>query len=218
MPAPKFLLGRKVGMTQIHRGDEGDVVPVTVIATGPCVVSQVKTVETDGYLALQLAFEECREKVKTKPLNGHFKKHGVKTHRFLREVRLKEPTDLKVGDTIKCDVFTAGEKVDVIGTVKGRGFQGVMRVWNFGHKPEAHGNMNQRGPGSIGMHTRPGEVLKGHKMATHWGDERCTMRNLEVVDVDLEKNAMLVYGTVPGNRGDFVMVRAAKASRPKKTS
>lgn len=212
MTAPQFMMGRKIGMTQVFT-PEGEQIPVTVIDAGPCVVSRVRTPEADGYHAVQLGFEPCREKVLGKPRAGHLKKAGLAAMRFLREVRLAEPTDLKVGDAIKADVFKAGDRVDVIGTVKGRGFQGVIRVHNFKGKRESHGNMNQHGPGSIGMHSNPGETLKGHRMATHWGDERATVRNLEVVSADPESNVLLIRGAVPGARHSFVMVRKARAYR-----
>jgi large subunit ribosomal protein L3 len=212
MAAPKFLLGRKVGMTHVFK-DDGAQVPVTVIQAGPCTVTQVKTVDVDGYMALQIAFDPCREKLLTKPVRGHLKKAGVPPHRFLREIRTDAPAEMKVGDQIKVDAFAAGDRVDVVGTVKGRGFQGVVSAHNFKGKRQTHGNMNQRGPGSIGMHSQPGMTLKGHRMATHWGDERATVRNLEVVEVDAEKNAILVRGAVPGSRHAFVVVRAARAWR-----
>jgi large subunit ribosomal protein L3 len=208
--APKYLLGRKVGCTHVYR-ENGDEIPVTVITAGPCTVAQVKTAEKDGYLAVQLAFDPVREKLLTKPRNGHLKKLGVAPHRVLREVRFKAPTELKTGDVIKADAFQAGDRVDVIGTVKGRGFQGVIVMHNFAGKPQTHGGMNQRGPGSIGMHSQPGMVLRGHRMASHWGDSRATVRNLEVVEVDAENNAILVRGSVPGARGSLVTIRAAKA-------
>ena len=212
MSAPKFILGRKVGMTHIFT-EAGVQIPVTVIQAGPCKVAQVKTAETDGYQALQLAYEPVREKVLTKPQNGHFKKAGIDAHRFLREVRLDEPSELEVGAEVKADVFEPGDRIDVVGTVKGRGFQGTIRVHNFKGKRQTHGNMNQRGPGAIGMHSQPGEVLKGQRMARHWGDERATVRNIEVVEVDAENNALLVRGAVPGARNSFVQVRAARAYR-----
>ena len=226
MTAPKFMLGRKVGMTHIYRGD-GEAVPVTVISAGPCSVSMVRTMERDGYHALQVAYEDCREKVLTKAQLGHLKTAGLEPKgetgkprtlrgRVLREVRLDEPSELSVGDEFKCDVFEAGEKIDVIGTVKGRGFAGTIRAHNFNGKRRTHGSMNRRGPGAIGMHSQPGEVLKGQRMATHWGDERATTRNLEVVDVDPENNAIAIRGSVPGARGSLVVIRAASAWRKPK--
>lgn len=212
MAAPKFMIGRKVGMTQTFDQD-GNHVPVTIIQAGPLKVAQVKTLENDGYAALQLAFEPCREKVLTKPQIGHLKKAGVEASRVLREVRVDEAGEFKAGDSIGCDVFAANDWVDVIGTVKGRGFQGVLRAHNFKGKRATHGNMNQRGPGSIGMHSQPGMVLAGHKMATHWGDERATVRNLRVVSVDPENNEIAIRGAVPGNRGSLVMIRKASANR-----
>lgn len=217
MSAPKYMMGRKVGMTHVFTED-GEQIPVTVISAGPCTVAQVKTAENDGYLALQLAFEPVREKVLTKPENGHFKKASIDSHRFLREVRLDEPGDFEVGAEFKVDVFAPGDRVDVIGTVKGRGFQGTIRVHNFKGKRRTHGSMNRKSPGSIGMHSQPGEVLKGQRMPTHWGDERATVRNLEVVEVDVEKNALVLRGAVPGSRNSFVQIRAARACRTRKDS
>lgn len=227
MAAPKFMLGRKVGMTHIYRGD-GVAVPVTVIKAGPCTVSLVRNMERDKYTALQLAFEDCREKVLTKPQLGHLKTAGLVPKgetgeprkvrgRILREVRVDEACDLKVGDEFDCGVFAVGDRIDVVGTVKGRGFQGTIRAHNFAGKRRTHGNMNQRGPGSIGMHSQPGMVLKGHRMATHWGDERATTRNLEVVDVDPENHSIAIYGSVPGTRGSLVVIRAAVAYRTRKS-
>lgn len=215
MAAPKFLLGRKVGMSQVFT-ETGVQLPVTVLRCGPCTIAQIKTVATDGYNAIQLAFEPAREKVLGKPRSGHFKKLGVAPHRYLRELRVDDGAAFKVGDALKADVFAVDDRIDVIGTVKGRGFQGVVRVHNFKGKRATHGNMNQRGPGSIGMHSQPGMTLKGHRMATHWGDERATVRNLRVVAVDLENDALVVHGSVPGNKGAFVMVRAASAYRKPK--
>jgi large subunit ribosomal protein L3 len=212
MAAPKFMLGRKVGMTQTFDQD-GNHVPVTIIQAGPLTIAQVKTLENDGYNAIQLAFEPCREKVLTKPRIGHLKKAGVAASRILREVRVTDPAEFKTGETLKCDVFAPNEWVDVIGTVKGRGFQGVIRAHNFKGKRATHGNMNQRGPGSIGMHSQPGMVLAGHRMATHWGDERSTVRNLRVVSVDVDASEIAIRGAVPGNRGSLVMIRKASANR-----
>lgn len=212
MAAPKFMMGRKVGMTQIFDG-EGNSIPVTVVQAGPCTVSQVRSAEKEGYVSIQLAFENCREKVLTKPQVGHLKKVGVPASRFLREVRVDDASEFKVGDTLKCDVFEVNDWVDVIGTVKGRGFQGVLRAHNFKGKRATHGNMNQRGPGSIGMHSQPGMTLPGHRMATHWGDERATVRNLRIMAVDVESNELIIQGSVPGNKGAFVMIRKASACR-----
>lgn len=228
MTTPKFIMGRKMGMTHLYRGD-GEAVPVTVVSATPNKVSQVKTVENDGYAALQVAFEECREKVLSKPRLGHLAKAGIVpkgtgeepkrlTGRILREVRPEEASDLKVGDEIKVDTFEIGDRVDVIGLVKGRGFAGTVRAHNFAIKRMTHGGMEIRAPGSIGMHSQPGEVLKNKKMPTHWGDERSTVRNLEVVDIDVENNALVIRGAIPGSRGSLVTVRKAVAWRQPKGS
>ena len=215
MPAPKYLLGRKVGMTHIFEED-GEQIPVTVIKSGPIKVAQVKTVERDGYLALQLAYESCREKVLTKPRNGHLKAIGA--HRFLREVRLDEPSDLEVGAEFDVSVFEPGDHVDVIGTVKGRGFQGCIVAHNFKGRGRSHGQMDRRAPGAIGMHSQPAEVLKGQKMPKHWGDEQATVRNLKVIRVDPENNCIVLRGGVPGPRSGFVIIRDACAYRVRKES
>jgi len=218
MPAPKYMLGRKVGMTHVFRED-GEQIPVTVIRSGPMKVAQVKTAERDGYLALQLAYEPCREKVISKPENGHLKSIGA--HRFLREVRLDDPVelaDLEVGAEFDISVFEPGDRVDVIGTVKGRGFQGVIKAHNFQGKRRTHGCMNQRGPGSIGMHSQPGEVLKGQRLPTHLGDVRATVRNLEVIKVDVDNQCLVIRGAIPGPRSGFVIIRAAGAYRARQES
>ncbi|MEW6743028.1 MAG: 50S ribosomal protein L3 [Planctomycetota bacterium] len=212
--APKFLIGRKVGMSQIFT-DSGQVVPITVVTAGPCPVVQVKTKETDGYSALQLAFEKRKPRRVRKPQLGHFEKAKVDPHHFLREVRLAEDPQESVGDVLTVGLFSKGDVVDVVGRNKGRGFQGVVRVYNFKAKRETHGNMNQRGPGAIGMHTEPARTLKGKKMPTHWGNERVTVKNLEVVEVDKEHNELWLRGGVPGPPGAFVVVRAAKTGKPR---
>jgi large subunit ribosomal protein L3 len=178
-------------------------------------VVQVKTVATDGYSALQLGYSAQKAKRLSKPVVGHYKKAGVDTQHYLREVRLPSDPSEKVGDVLKADVFAVGEMVDVIGTSKGHGYQGVVTVWNFKGKRQTHGNMNQRGPGSIGMHSEPARTLKGKKMATRWGDERITVKNLEVMAVDAEKNQILVKGAVPGWRTGVLVVRAAKTPKRK---
>ncbi len=205
----QFILGRKGRMTQVFT-DDGRCVPVTIVEAGPCTVTQVKTVENDGYNALQLAYEPVREKVVSKPMNGHFKKAGLAPHRFLREARLEATPSEAVGSVVKCDAFAKGAYVDIIGTMKGRGTAGVMKRWGFSGRPASHGHMCQRRPGSIGMHSDPARVFKGKKMAGHYGASRVTVQNLEVVHVDGENNLLMVRGAIPGPQGGLVMIRASK--------
>ena len=201
------ILGRKLGMTRIFAGD-GSAVPVTVIEAGPCPVTQVKTAEKDGYNALQIAFEAAKEKHVTKPLRGHFAKAGAGLFRTLREIRLDGPAAHEVGQTLTAELFAAGDKVKVTGTSLGKGYQGVMRRWNFKGSKDTHGcEKVHRSGGSIGNNTFPGHVFKGKKMAGQWGAERVTVQNLTVVDVRPEDNVILVRGSVPGPKNGFVLVR-----------
>lgn len=208
----KAILARKEGMAQLF-DEKGQIVPVTVLKAGPCVVTQVKTRESDGYFALQVGFLDQKAQRLAKPQRVEAEKRKVGAKKLLREIRLDGPSERKVGEEIKCDVFQAGDVVDVIGKSKGRGFQGVMTVWNFGHKPRSRGNMNVRGPGSIGMRTWPGRVLKGKRMARHWGDERVTVKNLRVVAVQPEQDTLLVRGAVPGFNDAIVCVQLARSVR-----
>ena len=189
----KTLIGRKVGMTQIF-DEKGVVVPVTVIEAGPCSVVQIKTVETDGYNAVQLGFGEVKENKVNKPENGHFKKANVKAVKHLREFRACEEclAGVKVGDELKVDTFVAGEKVDIQGITKGKGFQGVIKRHGQHRGPMGHGSMYHRRPGSMGATSTPGRVFKGKKLPGHMGVEKVTVQNLEVVKVDLDKNALLI--------------------------
>ena len=201
------FLGRKIGMTQIFRED-GRVVPVTVIEAGPCVVTQVKTKETDGYEAVQLGFGEVKRR--NKPLSGHLKESRLT--RYLREVTADDPSEYEVGQTIGVDIFQAGEKVDIIGRSKGRGFAGVMKRWGFAGGPRTHGQSDRaRAPGSIGGGTTPGRVYKGMKMGGHMGNRRVTVKGLEIVEVDTERNLLLVKGGIPGAPNSLVQIRRAGA-------
>lgn len=202
------ILGRKLGMTQIF-DEEENVVPVTVIEAGPCVISQVKTKDKDGYSAVQLGFSELDEKRVNKPYAGHFKKANVKPQRYVREVRIADDEEVKVGDTVSVESFSDAKLVDVIGTSKGKGFQGTIKRWNFNSGPTTHGSRNQRRPGSIGQCAYPGRVRKGLHMAGHMGDERVTVKNLKVVRVDAEQNLLLVKGAVPGSKNALVQIRMA---------
>jgi large subunit ribosomal protein L3 len=197
------FLGRKIGMTQIFRED-GRVIPVTVIEAGPCVVTQVKTMQTDGYEAIQLGFGDVKRR--NKPQAGHLK--NSKLSRYLREVATDNTSEYEVGQTIGADIFEAGEKIDVIGKSKGRGFAGTMKRWNFGGGPRTHGQSDRaRAPGSIGGGTTPGKVYKGLKMAGHMGNRRITVKGLEIVEVDTERNLLLIKGGIPGATNSLVQIR-----------
>jgi len=197
------FLGKKIGMTQIFRED-GRVVPVTVIEAGPCVVTQVKTLQTDGYEAIQLGFGDVKRR--NKPQAGHLK--NSKLTRYLREVSTDDTSEFEVGQTIGADIFEAGEKIDVIGKSKGRGFAGTMKRWNFGGGPRTHGQSDRaRAPGSIGGGTTPGKVYKGLKMAGHMGNRRITVKGLEIVEVDTDRNLLLVKGGIPGATNSLVQIR-----------
>lgn len=209
----KMLLGRKGRMTQIFTED-GVCVPVTLLEAGPCRVTKVCTPESDGYHAVQIGYDEAREKVLTKPEIGHAKKSGETALRHLGELRLDGPAEHEVGAELKADVFEAGDLVDVIGTSKGRGTAGVMKRWDFGGGRMTHGGMARRRPGSIGMSAYPGKVFKGKRMAGHYGSARITVKNLEVVAVDAENNLIAVRGAVPGHRGGVVRIRRAKTGYP----
>ena len=202
------ILGRKIGMTQVFDEDD-NVVPVTVIQAGPCVVSQVKTVESDGYDAVQIGFGSIKKSRVNKPMAGHFAKAGVEPMRYLREVRVANGADHKVGDIVSVADFSEVTNVDVTGTSKGKGFQGTIKRWNFACGPRTHGSRNQRRPGSIGQCAYPSRVRKGLHMAGHMGDERVTVKNLKLVRIDAEQNLMLVKGAVPGAKNGLVAVRMA---------
>jgi len=205
------ILGKKIGMTQVFRAD-GQVVPVTLLKAGPCVVVQRKTPVKDGYDAVQLGLMEfVKSKRITRPLAAHIKKAGVDGVRFLRELKLRPgDDDLKTGDRVLVDQFKLSDKVDVIGVSKGRGFAGVVKRHHFRGGDASHGSMFHRAPGSIGASSYPSRVLPGLKMAGHMGVDRVTVRNLEVIDVDLEDNVLVVKGAVPGPNGGYVVVRRAK--------
>jgi large subunit ribosomal protein L3 len=197
------FLGTKIGMTQIFRED-GKVVPVTVIQAGTCVVTQVKTMETDGYEAVQLGFGDVKRR--NKPQAGHLK--NSKLSRYLREVTTDDTNGFTVGQSIGVDIFEAGEKVDVIGTSKGRGFAGVMKRWNFGGGPRTHGQSDRaRAPGSIGGGTTPGKVYKGMKMGGHMGNRRITVKGLEIIEIDTERNLLMVKGGIPGAPNSLIQIR-----------
>jgi large subunit ribosomal protein L3 len=208
----KAILGKKLGMTQIF-AENGDVVPVTVLKAGPCVVIQRKTAAKDGYDAAQIGLVEVPPPRRvTKPREGHFKSAGANPSRFLKEVRLDEESgDIKVGDKVLVDIFAANDTVDVIGTSKGRGFAGFHKRHHFGGGGGAHGSMFHRAPGSIGSSSYPSRVFKGMRAAGHMGVNQVTVRNLRVVRVLEGDNAILVEGSVPGPDGGYVLVRKARA-------
>ena len=201
----KAIIGTKIGMTQIF-DEKGVVIPVTAIQAGPCVVAQVKEIETDGYNAIQLGFGEVKEKHMNKPEKGHFAKAGIENKKHLREFRV-DSIDVKVGDEVKADVFQAGEKIDVQGTTKGKGFQGVIKRHGQSRGPMGHGSMYHRRPGSMGSTSTPGRVFKGKKLPGHMGVQTVTIQNLDVVKVDLDKNVILVKGSVPGAKGAILKIR-----------
>ncbi|MEZ5126293.1 MAG: 50S ribosomal protein L3 [Thermoleophilia bacterium] len=198
------IIGRKVGMTQLF-DDDGNVVAVTVVQAGPCPVTQVKTVESDGYEATQLAFEECKDKHISKPELGHLKKAGLK-HGMRHLVEFADLGDLKVGDTVTVEAFEDGQAVSVAGVSKGKGFQGTVRRHHFGRGPETHGSHNVRAPGSIGASAYPSRVYKGMRMGGHMGSEHVTQRGLKIVRRDVENNLLLIKGSVPGAKNSVVVI------------
>lgn len=202
----KGIIGRKIGMTQLF-DDNGNVVPVTVIEAGPCTVVQKKTVETDGYNAVQMGFGDVSEKHVTKPAKGHFDKAGVAPKKVLREFRLDNVDSLNVKDIIKADVFAVGDRVDVVGISKGKGYAGVIKRWNQHRLKMTHGTGPvHREVGSMGANSDPSRVFKGKKMAGHLGAERVTIQNLDVVKVDAENNLIAVKGAIPGPKGGIVTI------------
>jgi large subunit ribosomal protein L3 len=212
------LIGKKVGMTQLFQAD-GSVQPATVLKAGPCVVAQVKTVETDGYAAVQLGLVEAKPTKENKPSQGHFKKAGVPPTRVRRELKLADGGDpLKAGDQVGVSIFSDGERVDVIGTSRGKGFQGVVKRHHFAGGRASHGSMFHRAPGSIGASSYPSRVVKGMRMGGHMGSDRVTVRNLKVLRVDAENNLLLVEGSVPGGPNAIVVIRKAIAAKKLKVA
>ena len=201
----KSLIGKKLGMSQIFTED-GHIVPVTVIHAGPCTVVQTKDVETDGYKAVQVGYEELKENHTNKPIKGHFEKAGIKPVKYLKEFRLEDGENLEVGAQITVDVFAAGDKVDISGITKGKGYAGPIKKHGFSRGPMAHGSRYHRGPGALGP-LGPNRVMKGRKLAGHMGKDNVTVQNLEVVKVDTERNLLLVKGAVPGPRKGLVTIK-----------
>jgi large subunit ribosomal protein L3 len=211
------LIGKKLGMTQLFTAD-GTVQPATVLKAGPCVVSQVKTVDKDGYEAVQLGLVDAKATKENKPTTGHFKKAGVAPSRVRREVRVKAGGEApKLGDQISVGMFADGERVDVIGTSRGKGFQGVVKRHHFAGGRATHGSMFHRAPGSIGASSFPSRVVKGMRMAGHMGADRVTVRNLRVLKVDADNHLLLVEGAVPGGPNAVVVIRKAVAAKVVKT-
>ncbi len=205
----KAIIGKKIGMTQVFAPD-GKVIPVTVVEAGPCTVIQKKTVEKDGYEAVQVGFAPLKDKHVTKPLKGHFAKAEVEAKKYLREFRLSDTSALNVKDEIKCDIFAEADKVDVIGISKGKGYAGVIKRHNASRLKETHGTGPvHRHPGSMGACSTPSRVLKGKKLPGHMGVDRVTVLNLEIVKVDAERNLLLIKGAIPGAKGGIVTVRNA---------
>lgn len=202
----KGLIGKKLGMTGLFAND-GRYFPVTVVQVGPCVVTQIKTVETDGYNALQLGFGHQKPARLNKPVLGHLKKSGEETFAFLREVEVADPENYSLGQTISLDLFEIGERVDVVGTSKGRGFSGVIKRHGFSGGRMTHGSHSQRIPGSIGCSAWPSKVIKGKRLPGRYGMDRKTVRNLEIVDIRPDENLMMIKGAVPGSRSGMVTVK-----------
>jgi large subunit ribosomal protein L3 len=207
------LIGKKVGMTQLFAAD-GTVAPATVLKAGPCVVAQVKTAATDGYEAVQLGLVEAKPTKENKPSAGHFKKAGVPATRVRREFKVKDGGDAaKPGDIVNVSIFADGERVDVIGTSRGKGFQGVVKRHHFRGGRASHGSMFHKAPGSIGASSYPSRVVKGMRMAGHMGADRVTIRNLKVLRVDAENNLLLLEGSIPGGPNSVVIIRKAVAAK-----
>lgn len=204
------MLGRKLGMTSLF-GSNGQYIPVTVIQAGPCTVTQVKTKANDGYNALQLGFGEKKKARVTKPVQGHFDKSGGQCYSMLREFAVENPDDYEPGQTVSLDMFAVGEKINVSGKTKGRGFAGVTKRHGFSLGRKTHGSRNFREPGAIGMSAWPSKVVKGKKMPGRYGNARQTMRNLEVVDIRPDQNLLLVKGAIPGPNNAVIEIKKAKA-------
>lgn len=202
----KNMIGRKIGMTQIFQED-GSVIPVTVLEAGPIVVTQKKTVESDGYNAIQVGFAKIKEQRMNKPMKGHFTKANLELKKYLKEFRVDNVEEFEIGQEIKADAFAAGDLVDVTGTSKGKGTQGVIKRHGFSRGRETHGSHFHRRPGGLSAGTYPGRVFKGHRMGGRMGNEKVTVQNLEIVRVDAEKNLILIKGAVPGPKKGIIIVK-----------
>jgi len=210
---PKGILGKKLGMTQ-YFDEKGKALPVTVIQAGPCVIVQKKNEDKDGYKAIQLGFGEIKDSKVKKPLKGHFNKAGVEPKRYLKEIRINGESEMQgdVGDQVSVDIFSEGEKVDVTGKSKGKGFSGVMKRWNFSGGPKTHGSHFKRAPGSLGASADPARVFKGKKLPGRKGGEKVTLSNLEVVRVDPERDLILIKGSVPGAKKSLLTIVSSEVS------
>ena len=208
----QIIIGKKLGMTQVYDG-ANTLVPVTVIEAGPCPVTQIKTAQSDGYEAVQIGFGAQKTQRMSKPELGHLKKAGAEPLRKLAEFRVENASEFKLGDVITVAKFSEGQMVDIIGTTKGRGFQGVMKRYNFDGQPQTHGHMMHRRPGSVGCRQTPGHVYKGRKMPGHMGQVRRTTQNHPIVKILEDKNILLIKGRIPGAKGDIVIVRPAKKAK-----
>lgn len=202
----KAIIGRKLGMTQIF-DETGKVVPVTVVEAGPCVVVQKKTEEKDGYNAIQVGFDDIREKLANKPVKGHFAKANAALKRIVKEFRLENIDEYEVGKEIKADIFTVGDKIDVTGVSKGKGFQGAIKRWNFSRGPMSHGSKFKRAPGSMGAASSPSRTFKNMKMPGQMGNKKATVLNLEVAKVMADKNVILIKGGIPGANKGYVVIK-----------
>lgn len=203
------LLGKKIGMSQVYN-DKGDIVPITLIEAGPCDILQVKTEQNDGYSAIQIGFGDKKEKSSTKAEIGHCKKANMSPKRYIKELSVGIEDQYEVGQRLTASVFEGVDKLDVSGTSKGKGYAGVMKRWGFRGGPATHGSTTHRGPGSIGAGTDPGRVLKGRKMAGRMGGVRATVKNVEVVKIDVDNNLICVKGAVPGPKGGYVTLKKCK--------
>lgn len=202
----KAILGKKIGMTQIF-DENANLIPVTVVEAGPCVVVQKKTTENDGYEAIQVGFEDAKSKHVIKPAEGHFKKAGVEAKKYLKEFRLEDIASYEVGATIQADIFAAGEKVDVTGISKGKGYASSIKKYGYSRGPMGHGSKYHRHAGSMGAATNPGRVMKGKGLPSHMGCEQVTVQNLEVARIDADKNLILIKGAVPGPKGTIITIK-----------
>lgn len=204
----KAIIGRKIGMTQVF-GENGVAIPVTVVEAGPCTVVQKKTMETDGYEAVQLAFGEVKERRMTKPLKGHYDKNSVEYKKVIKEFKLDDYATFETGQVVSADVFEAGERVDISGKSKGKGFQGVIKRHGQSRGPMGHGSKYHRRPGSMGASSYPSRVFKGKKLPGQMGNKNVTALNLEVVQVDAENNVLLIKGAVPGIKGSLITIKTS---------
>ncbi len=208
------ILGKRIGMTQVF-GEDGRIIPVTVIASGPCSVLQIKTKESDGYNAIQVGFEEIKDSKINRPLRQRFKKIKVTPKRFIKEIRVEDPKGYRIGQNINLADFAPGDFVDITGTSKGRGFQGGIKRWHWSGGPKSHGSMSHRSPGSIGASSFPSRVHKGHHLPGHMGNQRVSVQSLEVIKADSENNLLVVKGSAPGHKNSYLIIKKSKKKKSK---